>query len=422
MESSRFSGNRTEILKLPHHCGRAVVYSRTVVRTLALCVVLSITSGSSQAQSNIALAELPITLVDGYVFLKGRINQSVELDFLFDTGCTEPVVDSATAVHLGLATRIQSRTSGQGAYLEAMIDDASLTFGGFALEPRRLLSRSNDLLERRYGVNVDVVIGADLLRDFVIEVDYDRRRLLVYESEGYSHDGRGVSVPINANPYISTLNAELFLGEGESVRGRFLIDTGAGLPLALNTPFVNQHNLVGRFGAPEMEYRLAANGVEMLSYPGRIPGFRIGDHEFANMPVLLSQTLEGPLSPGAIAGIVGNRVWRKFNTVFDYGRNAIYLEPNGFFDEAFEVDCSGLGFEKSTNGRLVVTRVLANSPADSSGLLVGDEIEFLNGRHISTYTMSDVREFLNRSGKTVTLRVGRGSTVLDFSLQLRALY
>ena len=407
---------------MPHRVRDFVDLSRTIVRTLVLCVALIITSRSSQAQSIIALAELPITLVDGYVFLKGRINQSVELDVLFDTGCTDPVVDSATAAQLGLATRLQSRTSGQGAYLEAVVDDASLTFGGFTLEPRRLLSRSNDLLERRYGANVDLVIGADLLRDFVIEVDYDRRRLLVYESDGYSYDGRGVRATINANPYISTLNAELSFGEGESVRGRFLIDTGAGVSLALNTPFVNKHDLVGRFGAPQIEYRLAAYGVEMLSYPGRIPGFRIGDHEFANMPVLLSQTLEGPLSPGAIAGIVGNRVWRKFNTVFDYRHNTIYLEPNGFFEEAFEVDCSGLGIEKDTDGRLVVTRVLANSPADSSGLLVGDEIEFLNGRQISTYTIRDVRGFLNRSGETVTLRVGRGNIVLNLSLRLRALY
>ncbi len=394
----------------------------TLVAQLWMIGAVLLTGHAAMGQANSVLAELPIVLLDGFVLLEARVNDSEKLNFLFDTGCTEAVVDSATAARLGLLTRLQSRTSGAGNYLEAVVDNARLTFGSLDLEPRRLLSRSNDLLERRFGITVDGVVGADLLNDFVVEIDYDRLLLKVYESEGYSYEGRGEPAAINANRYFSTLNGSLTVGDGKTLTGRFLIDTGAGVALAMNTPFVNEHDLITELGARHIEYRLSASGVEMLNHPGRVPVFRVGNYEFRNMPLLLSQTTEGPLSPGAIAGIIGNKIWSRFNTVYDYARGLMYLEPNGLFQEPFRVDCSGLGMERSDDRSIGVTRVVPDSPGSDAGISVGDRIVELNGHAASELTLHTIRTLLNNDGSVVTLVLLRGGDLIERALTLRALY
>jgi len=192
--------------------------------------------------------------------------------------------------------------------------------------------------------------------------------------------------------------------------------------LALNTPFVNDNDLLERVGAKHLAYTLAAQDVEMTSYPGRVGRFSLGQYSFENMPVLLSQTTAGPLSPRAIAGIIGNRIWRRFNTVFDYSRDRIYLEPNGFFDDVFRVDCSGLSITSTAASTVVVKRVQEGSPAAEAGVLVGDEIASINGRSATGYSLSDIRSMLARDLDTVNLALKRDGKLIALSLRLRRLY
>ena len=396
---------------------------RDHTRTLATIVILVLLTVSANHPQRLAvLAQLPIELTDGYIRVKVRIGGSEELDFIFDTGATRTVIDSTTAARLGLVTTQRTRNHGQGPFVEKIVEDVNLTVGRLALPALDLLQRSNDRMTLSLGVNIDGVIGTDLLRDYVIEIDYDSRLLTIYDNENFVYTGEGRRLDIDANAYFSIIDAEMVVGDGEVLAGRFLIDTGAGVSLALNTPFVNDNDLLERIGAKHLAYTLAAQDVEMTSYPGRVRRFDLGDYGFDNMPVLLSQTVAGPLSPRAIAGIIGNRIWRRFNTVFDYSRDRIYLEPNGFFDDVFRVDCSGLSITSTAASAVVVKRVQEGSPAAEAGVLVGDEIASINGRSATGYSLSDIRSMLARDLDTVNLALKRDGKLIELSLRLRRLY
>jgi len=392
-------------------------------RTLSAIVVLVLlTVSGNHPQQSAVLSQLPIELIGGYVRLKVVVDGSEELDFIFDTGATRTVIDSATAARLGLVATERTRNDGQGPFVERVVEGATLTLGQLTLPALNALQRSNDRMKLNLGVDIDGVIGADLLRDYVVKIDYDRMLLTVYDSGNFVYAGKGRRVDIDANAYFSIIGAKIEVGNGEVLAGRFLIDTGAGLFLALNTPFANDNNLLDRIGAKHLAYTLAAQGVEMTNYPGRVRRFSLGDYEFDDMPVLLSQTEAGPLSPRAIAGIIGNRVWQRFNTVYDYSRDRIYLEPNEFFDDQFQVDCSGLSITSTVERTVVVTRVMDGSPAADVGMLAGDEITAINERDATSYSLSDIRNMLARDLDTVKLTVKRNGEFIEMFLRLRLLY
>jgi hypothetical protein len=378
--------------------------------------------GTSYPQRSTALAQLPIELTDGYIRVKLRVNDSEALDFIFDTGATRTIIDSVTAARIGLVAAERTRNNGQGRFVERIIEGVTLSAGRLVLEELELLQRSSERMELSLGVNIDGVIGADLLRDYVIEIHYDDRLLAIFDSGTYVYTGTGNRWDIEANQYFSLVTAEIGLGDGEILVGRYLIDTGAGLPLALNTPFVNDNNLLERIGARHLAYILRAQDVAMSSHPGRVPHFKLGGYQFDSLPVLLSQTEAGPLSPSAIAGIIGNRIWRRFNTVYDYGRDRIYLEPNEFFDDPFSIDCSGLSVTSTTGGTVVIRQVLEGSPSAKAGVMPDDEIISINGSSVADYSLSDIRRLLTQDSQIVNLTLKRNGTVKELSFRLRQLY
>jgi predicted aspartyl protease len=323
------------------------------VALAALVVLQCFSVRAVHAQRRAPLARVPIDLIDGYVLLKVQVDRSDDLDFILDTGATRTVIDSATATELGLVATRRTRNDGQGPRVEQIAEDVGLTVGKLALAELDLLLSSSDRMELNLGVNIDGVIGADLLRDYVVDIDHDKKMLTIHDAERFVYAGGGSRLDIDANAFFSTIHGALVVGDGEVLGGRFLIDTGAGVSLALNTPFVNDNNLLVRLGATDLAYTLSAQEVEMTTHPGRVRRLELGDHGFDNMPVLLSQTEAGPLSPTAIAGIIGNRVWKRFNVVFDYSRDAVFLEPNESYDDDFRVDGSGLALAVNRKGEVI---------------------------------------------------------------------
>ena len=391
-------------------------------RSLTVCVAAVIATGAVSPAQDAALADVPIQLVDGFVFIQARVHGSEELTLLFDTGCTQLALHSTAAERLGLRATATTKHDGTGTFVERVIEGVSVTIGDLIFGPLDAMQRDPGPLRRRFGIEFDGVIGADLLRDYVVGVDYDRMRLTVRGADDFVYAGAGTGYDIVSNPYFATMAASVTLDDGEVLTGRFLIDTGAGVPLALNTPFVNRHDLLNRIGVERISYTLAARSVEMTSHPGRLARFDLGHHAFHDMPVLLSQTEAGPLSPTVIAGIIGNQIWKRFNTTFDYKRNKLYLEPNGSHGEPFRVDCSGLALSQTPDGAFVVRAVFDGSPAAQAGVRPGDVITRIDGSETGLLAMHDIRGLLARDGATVLLAIDRAGHLVEFSLQLKRLY
>ena len=79
---------------------------------------------------------------------------------------------------------------------------------------------------------------------------------------------------------------------------------------------------------------------------------------------------------------------------------------------------TGIGTEvDSSHGRLIVTRVFAGSPAARAGMRPGDVIVAVDGVSAAGRSVNDVvSRILGRAGTRVTVRLRRGTTIIDLTL------
>ena len=125
-------------------------------------------------------------------------------------------------------------------------------------------------------------------------------------------------------------------------------------------------------------------------------------------------------------GNLGNETLRRFNVVFDYSRETIYLKPNYAFREPYEHDMSGL--EITTDGDnfegIIIVRVEPNSSAEKLGLKPGDRILSVNFKKVPEFGIEEIHTlFKSRENRGIVLEVkysnSKESKFMILSLQRR---
>ncbi len=116
---------------------------------------------------------------------------------------------------------------------------------------------------------------------------------------------------------------------------------------------------------------------------------------------------------------MGLRALSRFRIILDYPRERMILERTGRTDEPFDADMSGATF--LPHGEVfVLKRLRPGSPADRSGLQVGDLLVVLDDVPAGELRLHDVQERLrSEDGDGVRLDVRRDSEILTFDLTLR---
>lgn len=204
-----------------------------------------------QAQSKLAgksVVTIPFELVTRHIVVQVRINNSRPLSFVFDTGAQAGIVDIDVAKELGLKLQgeVHIGGAGGGTLPGSMVQEATWTLPGLEgfSQPIKLAIPLGKI-EARFGHDFDGIIGAEFIKQFVIEVDYPGRVIKLHDKNQFSYSGSGESVPLQldgqGHPIIE---AEVTPSGGDPIKGKFVLDLGAGSALALTTPFVVEHRLL----------------------------------------------------------------------------------------------------------------------------------------------------------------------------------
>lgn len=374
--------------------------------------------------SQVPLTSTKMELFGDHIFIHLSVDGSEPLDFIFDTGDGLPVIDLDIARSLNLdLNHSASKTSAQGAIKGALIDHNTIELNGNQLEKDiQLYATSLKHLEMSIGRNIDGIIGYDLLHHYVVKLNYDEGTFELYEQDSYTHDGFGESFEFRLDNYIPHIEGEVKLNDGEILEGDFFINTGAGTTLDFNTRFAKKEDIINRTGE-HFSYPVAGLGdTETQHYEGRVKNFGFGTFDFEKMPVGISTAKHGIQNNKKVAGIIGNKVLRRFNITFDYSRDKIYFAKNSRFNEAFKVNASGIYLQMSEDmNKVLVHRVYADSPAKVAGIKKDAEVLKVNGRDVSEYTLPELREILEEVNKNVELTLWQMGEEKTFTLDLSAL-
>jgi predicted aspartyl protease len=366
---------------------------------------------------------IPFEVTGRHIFIEVAVGET-PLSFVFDTGASSTVIDSATADRLGLEPTRDTIAMGAAGQVSTQHRSGNrLRLGGIVMDDVDLVFLSLDHLARRVGRPIDGILGYELLSRFVVRLDNTKRRLVLQPFGKDLHLPEGTRRwPFRLDMSIPIVDGVVRLADGARLRGRFLVDTGAGLSLALNTPFVERHDLLQRAGRSFEATSTSLSGSGNHGVESRVAGFRVFGTSFREVPAQLSRVTTGVKSMSAFAGILGNEVLRRFDMTFDYKRREVWVQRTERIDEPFRVDCSGLGLELTEDMASVrVHSVVAGSPAETAGVRSGDELLALNGESVSGSPLAKLRDRLRLAGETVDVALWRGGAVVQTELRLRDL-
>lgn len=369
-----------------------------------------------------AALKIPFELVDNLIYVQTRVNDSVPLWFILDTGASASILNERVAKELGLRAGRRERGTGTGGAIEVgMIDHVSLSLPGVTVTDQTIGAFPLDTFAPVAARSVGGIIGYDFIKEFVVEIDYSRRVINLYDPKTFSYRGAGQLIPLRIarTPFI---DAKLLIEGHAPIVGSFEVDTGSDSAVSLNSPFVKKNRLLSVIRSTVETPEDEELGGKSRSFVGRVKGFQVGKFVLENPVVLLSEDTEGAMADEGNAGPIGNQVFSRFKVTIDYSRSRMYLEPNEFFGNPFEYDLTGFDLWQEGAGCKVykVGRVLKDGAGASAGLQEGDILLAVDGHAVEQLkSSSELYPFFAREGTEHTLTVRRGEQVLQLKLKLR---
>ena len=175
----------------------------------------------------------------GLVLLQARINGSTDAEFILDTGAPVTVLlenarTRALQVDMSKARRLGPE--GDPAVPFGVIEPGfSIDFGGVSLSGLTavVIPQASLPCQERFGaVDFQGVIGADLFRHFVVEIDHAAKQVRLFDPRSW-RPGHGTVLPLDMNDGHIYTNLSLDR-DGSRVGLRMHIDTGRNTALSLN--------------------------------------------------------------------------------------------------------------------------------------------------------------------------------------------
>jgi hypothetical protein len=367
---------------------------------------------------------IPFELVNRHIVIKVKVNNSAPLSFILDTGDKFAIIDleRARALGLNLQGATQMRGAGAGSSTGAFVKEANFTVAGLSdfSQPVRLALPLR-LLAASLGQDFDGIIGSDFIEQFVVEVDYQSRTLKLYDKDKFNYAGSGQVVPIKLNAAgHPVIDAEVTTLGNAPIVGKFVVDLGSSLPLALYSPFVRKQKLLGTNSKTIKALGGAGAGGEMKGQLGRVTELRIGKFRINQPLTFFSEDEAGAFAIKEVLGNIGAQIMNRFKVLLDYNRERIILEPNSRFAAPYDRAFAGFSLEAlgADYRTFRIAKILEHSPAAEAQLQTDDIITAVDGKPAAQFTLTSLNEVFERTA-TYKLQVRRKDQTLKVTLTTR---
>ncbi len=405
---------------------RRALFSLVVLSLLLFTAASRSNSLQSKGAIQASVVTIPFEMVNRHIVLQVQVDNSRPLSFVLDTGDQFAIINLERARELGLKLEGEIHMGGAGSAIStgSFVRDSKFTIPGFpgfsqplnaALPIGRMASR--------FGQDFDGIIGSEFIKQFVVELDYQARVIKLYDKDKFNYAGPGDIIPITLNSAgHPIIEAEVTPMGSAPITGKFVLDIGSGGALALYSPFVAGHNLLGQSLPTIKAIGVGGAGGEVTARIGRVSELKIGRFRISKPITLFSEDKVGAFASSALVGNIGQQIVGKFKLLFDYKHQRIIFEPNGSFNETFDRAFSGLSIvaEGKDYRTFRIADVLENSPGTDAGLQKDDTITAIDGKAVAALSLSRMLELFERP-VVYQLTIRRGSQTLQAKLTPRKL-
>ncbi len=371
---------------------------------------------------NQEIARVPFILNNDHIIIKLSINGSPEMNFMFDSGAGGILINKNFSDSIGLESATERLNTGAvGTHMVSILKGNSIKVGDAQINNINMMRDENNFEQLDTGEEIAGIIGFHLLSRFVIKIDYDSFELIMYNRSNYAYEGDGVVMPIVLTYNLPLVVSAVSINNDTEFEGFFLVDTGARSDLIISSPTVNKYNMIDAVGDHYvLKTEVGSSGKKAKIMYGKIKKLEFAEHKFTEVPVILSQAENGVLSFSGIDGIIGNRILKRFNVIFDYPRSLIYLEPNANMSKKYNVNVSGFSIHFK-NGKPIIKNVIERSPATRAGLKNGDNIIAIEGTVVEELSTEEVRDYFSKEGVKLKLVIKRSGKLKYTEIKLKAL-
>lgn len=350
------------------------------------------------------VAQVPIELVSGRVAMPVRINTGKPGFFLVATGATRTEIDPKPWLP-------------QDAAANTPIDfeKTLLTVPGLDMQVSQILPASLVPVSNQVGQPIRGILGADVLRQFVIEIDYNRSAIHFYDPKSFQYSGKGVTLPLIMRGGIPSVRVKVAMEGHGSFEDDFAITTESDAGVSISKLYVGAHHLhTGKLKGLHTE----PNGEKTLF--ARVKTVSIGPFHFEE-PIAAFPSGSAAENPGG--GSVGNALLARFRVFLDQPHHQLILETGSNYRGDFQWDMSGVDLTaKGTNLKTFEVQAVApHTPASEAGLQKGDVIAGIDGQPAADLDLSGVRDMFRQTAHEYHLTVVRGDHTVEMKLKTKKL-
>lgn len=411
--------------------------------------------------------KIKFELINNLIIIPVEIN-GTELTFILDSGVSKPILfnlSESDSVSINNVSEVTIRGLGDGEPMKALSSKVNAFKLGaaknFAQDLYVVLDRDINF-STSLGIPVHGIMGYDLFRDFIVEVNYVSKTLKLHNPTHYKYKEKknAQTIPLVVDNRKAYVTGTVLMRDTTNIPVKLLVDTGSSDALWLF------HSPEKGLEIPEKNYEdHLGRGLsgDIFGKRSKVNGIRIGGFELKEAKVAFPyrESFQGMDRMGDRNGSVGGEVLKRFNMIFDYSRGLVTLKKNGNFKDPFQYNLAGIELQHNglryiaesiadANGivsddgsdtfgnvqillenktrlslvpEIVVSGIRAGSPAAEAGLQEGDVILAVNGKRIHRYKLQEILKMLNeREGKRIRVLIERYNRDLLFTFVLKKVF
>ena len=309
-----------------------VFYSsdRPLLRMVHIVLLLALVSCGNPSRT--PTATVSFFMQANKIVLPARVNDSRELHLILDTGMAfdgvliyKPQLTDSLA--LTDTYRVQVGGAGsEGEKFAVMADSADLHLGGINLPGQAVLVLQDDQLA---DFPRDGVIGYSFFGHYAVEIDYDRMVLRLWDLHQLDLDSTWHPVPLSFKENrIPWLQAVVNVSGESDLPMSVYIDLASSETLEL---LIHEDMLWELPDSLEDYYLGRGLSGDIHGYRGTVAALNLGRFTLTRLTAAFAPRDVRSKQPGADA-VLGNGALQRFNLVFDYAGETLYLKPNRQFD------------------------------------------------------------------------------------------
>ncbi len=360
------------------------------------------------------------------------INESDTLNLILSTGVKTPIITELPFVkelnlNYMMPVKIAGLDEGEGltAYRSA---NNNIKLDGLTAwnQEVQMIIDENFQISHILGIPVHGLIGFNLFKDYIVEIDYSSEKLTLNRPEHYRYRDRkkDIIMPLHLEGNKPFVRTTIVTDDLQDVPVKLLVDTGASDAIWLSTNSDERINLPQRHIETFLGKGLSG---EVFGIKGRLDGLWVGPLVMAEPIVAFpdSEIIDQLISSNNRNGTLGAEILRRFDVTIDYRNSRLTLRPTYKVKDEFNYNMSGMEIINPMPGLPIFTisNIRENSPAYFAGLRENDQILSLNSDHHKSLDLNDINLLLQKKeDKKIRVKVLRNGEEYKTSFFLKKVF